>query len=81
VLGLATLACVVGVSAWGLTGGFGSSHPQHCVSVMVAGSTGGGQARSCGGQARSWCRTESTAADAFGARAVLACRKAGFLPD
>lgn len=74
------VACGLGLATWELTNGFGRPQPKDCVSVVVAGPTGGGYIGACGAQAKPWCKTESTAPNETGKLVAAACRKAGDLP-
>jgi hypothetical protein len=55
-----------------------------CIDATFASSTGAGEIRNCGGQARRSCR-EAFAGDATSSPAVgavqIACRKAGYTPS
>jgi hypothetical protein len=80
VLAAGILVCGLGLGSWELTNGFGSGSAQKCVDVVVGSATGGGELHECGGKARTWCHTESTAPGALRAQVVKACRQSGFLP-
>jgi len=77
-------AVVVAGAALGIwtLAGDGSARPPgqaggHCVSIVVASSTGGATARHCGLGARSWCAGMATASGAYASAAQAACLKAG----
>jgi hypothetical protein len=48
-----------------------------CVSVIVAGATGGNLLRQCGAAARVWCKSEFTKHDPLALRIQQQCRIAG----
>jgi hypothetical protein len=48
-----------------------------CVSVIVAGATGGTLLRECGAEARAWCKSEFARHDSFALRIQQQCRIAG----
>jgi hypothetical protein len=51
-----------------------------CVSVLVAGSTGGTLLYECGATARAWCRTEYARRDRLALAVQPQCRRAGIAP-
>jgi hypothetical protein len=67
-----------GISTWQLTSSTGGAKGR-CVTVTVAGSTGGEEVHQCGRQARSWCASEDKAVGPVAAEARAACKRAGFL--
>lgn len=68
-----------GLGAWQLATGGGGPKGK-CVSITLAGSTGGESIVKCGNQARSWCATEAEAASPVAPEIRQACRREGFLP-
>jgi len=79
VLGAAVLVPGLGVGVWAATKG-GPTGP--CVSVVIAGPTGGEYLQHCGADARKWCSAEAAAAsgDNVASQVRAACRRAGALP-
>jgi hypothetical protein len=65
----------LGVWAAGSSGG--GNGTGHCVSVVVAGSTGGETLHHCGAGARAWCASEATATGEIADEVKAACRQAG----
>jgi hypothetical protein len=72
-------AAGVGVGAWAVASAGGPGGAR-CVSVLVASSTGGGELRHCGQEARVWCAREAVATGSVAAAARAACRRADLLP-
>jgi hypothetical protein len=79
VLAAAVVVIGAGVGIWAVALG-GNGHAKgRCVTVNVAGATGGGQLQQCGQAARSWCTTEASATGYVPSLVQAACRKEGFL--
>jgi len=79
VLAAAVVVIGGGVGLWAVALG-GGGHPKgRCVTVSVAGPTGGGQMQECGRAARSWCANEADATGYIPSLVRAACRKEGFL--
>jgi hypothetical protein len=75
-----TITAVI-VVVWLSVGNTGIAVSGHgCVSVIVAGATGGNVLRECGGAARSWCKSEFSRHDALAVRIEQQCRVAGVKP-
>lgn len=73
------LAAGAGIGGWELAAGKGAPAGQgQCVSVLVASSTGGGELRHCGQDAKQWCASEAKASGPLASQARTACRQAGF---
>lgn len=58
------------------TNGYGVSR-NGCVSVVLAGSTGGELTHECGAPARAWCRNESRQRSPIALKVEAQCRLAG----
>lgn len=78
ILGATVLVAALGVGIWGVAEGGGPKGP--CVTVVIAGSTGGENLQHCGGEAREWCAAEATSRGDVALQIQAACRRAGFLP-
>ena len=79
VLVAAVVLVCAGLGTWELAGkGGGPKETGKCVALSVASSTGGGQLRHCGNDARAWCATETTATGELASEIQAACRRAGF---
>jgi hypothetical protein len=77
---LAGLLVAAGAVAgfWELSSAGNGSPAGRCVSIVVASSTGGGELRRCGKQARTWCAGQARPTGPFASQAQEACRRAGF---
>jgi hypothetical protein len=76
-LAITAVAVVVWLSV-GKTGIAVSAHG--CVSLIVAGPTGGNLLHECGGEARIWCKSEASHHDPLALRIEQQCRVAGVKP-
>jgi hypothetical protein len=74
------VAVGTGLGSWALASAGSGPAAGKCVSVVVASSTGGGELRYCGTQARRWCAATAQLSRAVAPAAEVACRRAGFLP-
>ncbi len=82
IVGVALLAVLGGVAAWGaLASDTYSSSGHGCVSVTVPSSTGGATLHYCGAQARSFCQSAFRSQDQLSLRARPQCVLAGLGPQ
>ncbi len=83
VLGAAVLLAGAGLGIWALAGGGSATTSQKgpCVSVDIPSSTGGGEVRQCGDDARTWCATEATGGGLVASEVKAACKRAGLLAE
>jgi hypothetical protein len=86
VLGAVVLLTGAGLGIWALAGGGsasggGSNAKGPCVSVDIPSSTGGGEVRQCGEDARKWCATEATGSGLVASEVKAACKHAGLLAE
>jgi hypothetical protein len=81
VLGIVVLLVGVALGTWALVGLGGAKTPKGpCVSAVIASSTGGGTVHFCGGDARSWCASETEGTGPVAVQAQHSCRRAGLWP-
>jgi hypothetical protein len=77
----AAIIVVLGIVVWFATKGTPFSVSRHgCVSVVLAGATGGNIERECGADARSWCKAEYARKDLTAVTIQKQCRIAGIEP-
>lgn len=78
-LAAALVAAGTALGAWSLASGGTQAHGP-CVTVVVAGPTGGGYSTRCGNNARHWCGAQLSATGPSAEQAQRNCRVAGLLP-
>ena len=84
VVGAVVLVAGAGLGIWTLVGGAsgaGTSPKGPCVSVAIPSSTGGGEVRQCGDDARKWCAAEATGSGLVASEVKAACKHAGLLAE